>query len=197
MRKIFFFLFLTAFSFTAVQAQKKSLGKKHLDWGIRSGINLSTFNTKQSNDDITWRTGFVAGAFFRIHVAKSFSIQPEFLFSSMGAKTDNGVTETTTDRVNYFSIPVLAKYNFARHFAVVAGPQFDFLLQARAMSTSIGERTTDSYEDHSINGTAGIEFWPVHALGVTARYIHGFTDIDRGAASIKNQGVQITVAIKL
>ena len=140
----------------------------------------------------------MAGAFFRIHVAKSFSVQPEFLFSSMGAKVDDGLSEST-QRINYFSIPILAKYHFAKYFAAVAGPQFDFLLQARNMNSSLSTKTTNQYEDNSFAATAGIEFWPTHCLGASARYMHGLNDIMRNGAgsSVKNQGVQVTLAVKL
>jgi len=199
MRKIFFFVFIAALGATTVQAQKKALGKKHLDWGLKAGVNLSTFNMDgSSTNDVSWRAGFAAGAFFRIHVAKSFAVQPEFLFSSMGAKIDNGITEKTTQRVNYFSIPVLAKYGFAKYFAVVAGPQIDFLLQGRDINGAASESTTNGLRDHSFNATAGIEFWPSHSIGASARYIHGFTNIaESGGPEVKNQGVQITLAVKL
>lgn len=198
MRKIFFFVFIAALGATTVQAQKKALGRKHLDWGLKAGVNLSTLHIDESATDVSWRTGFAAGAFFRIHVAKSFAVQPEFLFSSMGAKTDNGITEKMTQRINYFSIPVLAKYGFAKYFAVVAGPQIDFLLEGRNMSGTFTENTTNGLRDHSFNATAGIEFWPSHFVGASARYIHGFTNIaESGGPEVKNRGVQITLAVKL
>lgn len=205
MRKIFSLLLLTVLSTSLLYAQKKSLGKKHLNWGVTTGFNVAKLNIDDVNEESNWRTGFVLGAFFRINAGTNFMVQPELLYSSMGDKVTNPIHGETTYRLNYFSIPVLARYQFTKKLAAVAGPQFDFLIEAKEISNEQTSKTSNNYSDNSINGTAGIEFWPTKCIGLRGRYIHGFTNVaDNGNSStnlpppsIKNQAVQFTVAIKL
>lgn len=204
MRKIFSFLLLIAFTATAAHAQKKSPGKKHLNWGFRTGANLTTLRMDDVETDIEWRTRYVAGIFFNIRVNNNFIFQPEFLYSGMGGDIVDPIEGESTLRLNYFSIPVLAKYKFAKKWAAVLGPQFDFLIQAKQVMGNSVSKVSDDFRDNSINATAGFEFWPLKKVGFSARYIHGFTDIGKtknnrtvNTASLKNQAVQLTVAVKL
>lgn len=203
MRKILSLLLLTLLSTGFLYAQKKSPGKKHLNWGVTTGFNVSKLNIDNINDESNWRVGYVLGAFFRINAGTNFMVQPELLYSSMGDKVSNTLTGETTYRLNYFSIPVLARYQFTKKWAAVAGPQFDFLIEAKAVNNEVTSKVSDNYKDNSINGTAGIEFWPSSSVGLRGRYIHGFTDISENGnpaannVSMKNQAVQFTIAIKL
>jgi hypothetical protein len=198
MRKIFSFLFILTFSCVSAQAQKTSPGKKHLNWGVKTGLNISTLQMdKATGDIIKWKTGFVAGAFFRIKAGDKFMIQPEFVYSSMGAKKTSSLEGDQTFRLNYFSIPLLANYKLSEKWRAVAGPQFDFLIIGKTFTGNESAETTGSYEDHSINVTGGFEYWPSTRVGFSARYIHGLTDISEDSGQMQNRGVQLTVALKL
>ena len=196
MRSRLFLLFITLLSTIAAQAQKQEV-RKRPDWGIKTGVNFSTLMMDESdNRSRTWRTGFAAGFFFRIKAGSDIYIQPEFLFSSMGGNFTDAIN--TTYRINYFSVPLLVKYHIKNKLAIVAGPQADILFQAREMTSRLmSERITANYKDYSINATAGIEYWPFNDIGLSARYIHGLTDITKDPGSVKNQGVQVTLAVKL
>lgn len=204
MRKIFSFLLLIALTATVAYAQKKSPGKKHLNWGFRTGASFTTLRTDAADTDIEWRTRYVAGIFFNIRVNDNFMFQPEFLYSGMGGNIVDPVEGKSTLRLNYFSIPVLAKYKFAKKWAAVLGPQFDFLIQAKQAMGNNVSKVSDDYNEKSINAAAGFEFWPLKKVGFSGRYIHGFTDIGKthnnpaaNTVSLKNQAVQLTVAVKL
>ena len=203
MRK-FFFLLVLASVFTTAQAQESKSNRK-MDWGLRSGINFSTLRFKVSADatsyqDPSWKTGFVFGAFLGVKINNEFSIQPEFLYSSMGSKNTNAINgQSSYLRLNYFSIPVLARYRLAKNLAAVAGPQFDFLITARQVVDDESMTVEGTYDDNSVNVTGGIEFWPSTCIGVTARYIHGLSNIsavEESSIAIKNRGIQVTLALK-
>lgn len=197
------FTLLTVFFFSAsVCAQKKGPGYKKLDWGLKSGINFSTLHgsgTKSLNPG--WKTGFVFGAFFRINKMKTVVIQPELLYSSMGGHLGDGTNTTKSSyRINYFSIPVLARISLCKDkqkFFAVVGPQADILLYAKQVEANEGTAVTNEFKDFSFNATAGVEYWPHREIGLSARYIYGFSNIVRTGGDIKNMGAQLTLAVKL
>ena len=80
----------------------------------------------------------------------------------------------------------------------VAGPQIDMMIQAKKYNIDGYSKVTDDFEDHDLLLTGGLEWWPVRSIGMTARYMHGFIDIDKSSNLVmKNQGVQITMGVKL
>jgi hypothetical protein len=201
MRKIYILLFLAAFISTGSQAQTTK--KSRLGWGIKTGLNASKLNAETSTSwDEDWKTGFVFGAFVNIKAGSKFSIQPEFLYSSMGGNVSNSLY-SERHRLNYFSIPVLAKFNIGKGFSVVAGPQIDMLISAktRASNTENILKSTNNFNEQSFNLTGGVEFFPGKCFGLSARYIHGLSNAWNTSApanmEFRNQGVQLTAAIRL
>lgn len=169
---------------------------KKISWGFKLGINGSNIRVENgTNSD--WKTGLVTGVFASIRAGNSFSIQPEFLYSSMGGRNLQS-TEETSLRLNYFSIPILAKYRITNKFSVFAGPQIDVMIIGKSKdNTGFGEVTND-YKENSFNATGGVEFWPTKCLGFSARYIYGVNNIlETDVVKWKNQGVQLSAAVKL
>src|SRR5947207_1497135 len=139
MRKISTIFFITLFTSMSLLAQKKKFHVS-LDYGVTTGFNISHLLLRDLQDNAThkfnskWRSGFVLGMFVKVPVYKKFSIQPEFLYSSMGGDyytlpTNSSASQHVRDRYNYFSIPVMAKYQLCPHINIIAGPQFDFLIE--------------------------------------------------------------------
>ncbi len=197
MRKWIPFLIVIFFADSLLYAQKGH----HTAFGIKSGINFSTLRISgpaSSVLDANWKTGFVVGAFVKIPVGSNLAIQPEFLYSSMGGRLKSTIASEDRYRLNYFSIPVLVKIKICKNLMVVVGPQIDMMIQAKKYNIDGYSKVTDDFEDHDLLLTGGLEWWPLRNIGVTARYIHGFTDIDKSSNLVmKNQGVQITVGVNL
>ena len=195
MKKISFFILIIILVATA-QAQNGATNKKP-NWGIKTGVNISNIRAENGTDS-DWKGGLATGVFFTIKAGNKFSIQPEFLYSSMGGR-DNATNSESSLRLNYFSLPVLARYQLKNKLAIVAGPQVDVLIQAKAKnSNNQFSKVTDNYKENSFYGTAGFELWPAHCFGLTARYMYGFNNIAAtGTSELKNQGFQIMAAVKL
>ena len=84
-------------------------------FGIKGGINLSKLANHPNEND--WRLGFNAGLLSHIHVTPAFSLQPEVVYSSQGAKFENFVNGQDLNlKLNYVNIPVLLQYNFNNGF---------------------------------------------------------------------------------
>lgn len=200
MQKIFVSLSMAGLLSLSAFAQQSPV-KKKLDWGLKSGINVSTLHGSGTTSlDPSWKSGFVFGAFFRINKLKKVTIQPEVLYSSMGGHLQQDFYTRSSYRVNYISIPVLARFtlckNNAKWFAV-AGPQVDALVYAKQVTSNEGVTVTDSFKEFGFNATAGLEWWPNKEFGFSTRFIYGLTDITRAAGAIKNMGAQATFAVKL
>ncbi|HEY6503463.1 MAG TPA: porin family protein [Chitinophagaceae bacterium] len=183
---------------SAVFAQKT---KTKAILGFKAGVNISTFRTAVDypDFDVSFKLGQVFGAFVQIPVCASrFTIQPEFLYSQLGAKASSTLWGDATFRYNYFSIPVLVKYNVAKGFDVLAGLESDILI--RGQLKQIDKTTTVTYDmnDFDFAYTAGFSAYSKQWV-FDMRYIHGSQDASPVADvnTLYNQAVQITLGYKL
>lgn len=204
MKKIFQGLAIIAGTFafaqstsTSTEATTPSTSSK-IKFGLKAGLNISTL----SNMDMKSKAGFYGGVFANIPVAKDFSVQPEVLYSAAGAK---GKGDTNTQlNLEYLSVPVMFQYKALPNLYVEAGPQFNFLIDARlkkSASTGAFKNATQSF-DFGIGLGAGYYF--TKNIGVNVRYTAGLSDIvktkyqygyDR-EGSVKNGVFQVGINYK-
>ncbi|MBC7607186.1 MAG: PorT family protein [Burkholderiales bacterium] len=149
--------------------------------GIKAGANFSnldgTFNTKT-------RTGFHAGAVLEIKAFSNFSIQPEVLYSSQGAKFESSTISEIN--YNYITVPVLAKYYLLTDiFSIEAGPQFAFL---------VNDNVSNAFKTKSFDfgAVAGVGVNVTKSLFAQAHYVIGLSDTTTDA-NITNRVIQISV----
>jgi hypothetical protein len=193
MKKISLFILMASISLTSLHAQ--TVTRKKPNWGLKVGMNASNIRVEDGMDS-RWKTGLATGAFFNIRTGNKFSLQPEFLYSSMGGRNLMTTSETSI-RLNYFSVPVLVKYQLSNKFSFVAGPQIDVMIQSKIKSTDGFDTVTDNFRENSFYGTGGVEFWPIKCFGVTGRYMYGLNNIAQiGTAKLKNQGAQVMAALR-
>ena len=110
--------------------------------------------------------------------------------------------------LDYVALPVMLQYNVTPSFYLEAGPELGLLVSAKdkAKNETTGETLaeSDNYKD-SLNGFnvgvglgAGYFFTP--NIGVTARYVAGFTDIykdgQNAGDAVKNNVFQAGLAYK-
>jgi outer membrane protein with beta-barrel domain len=212
MRKFFTILVCVLSISTSLLAQKKTEQKKFhikLDYGAKTGINFSHLYLRDLQDNTDhrfnskWRTGFVLGMFVKVPVYKQFSIQPEFLYSSMGGDywttpTTSSATQHVRVRYNYFSIPIMAKYTLNKHWGFLAGPQFDFLINGTERNSEGTFKVSDNLKDFDGLVTAGVEYWAGNSIVFMVRYMRGFNDIEYRANMVRfySEAVQATMGIK-
>ena len=184
------------------QSTDKQTEKQKISLGIKTGVNVSRLKLNGKIPGVVnsdFRTGFVAGAFVNFPAGKSpFSFQPEFLYSSMGGDLTNELNEKQNLRFNYFSIPVLIKYQFSKKLAAFAGPQLDAIIYAEE-SNKLGEfDITNSVSEVDYYATWGMELWPWRDIVLNARYMHGFKKVYTTAPdiSMNNRGFQITLGLR-
>jgi opacity protein-like surface antigen len=196
------------FSATAQEAMK---------FGVKAGVNFATFGGDANNAES--RTGFHAGAVAEFKLSENFSIQPELLYSQMGSKTNESVNEfgvnfreEVSNKYDYISLPILAKYYIIKGLSIEAGPQIGFLVSAKgeldrtvngeSISTSADVKDSTKSIDFGLAGGLAYDL-PV-GLFFQARYYAGISNIadeegsDNGDSDfeVKNMAIQLSIGYK-
>lgn len=182
MKKLIF-IGILFFSFSAVQAQE-------MGFGIKGGLNFATL-TGDDIDEADSRTGFHLGLIAEFGLSESFAIQPEILYSAQGAKDGD-----MTWKLDYLTIPVMAKYYATDAFSIEAGPYIGF--NTTSEWDMDGETLDLKDETESTDFGIGLGLGYELPMGVffQARYALGLSDI-MSDADAKNSVFQLSVGYKL
>ncbi|MDO5616553.1 MAG: porin family protein [Cruoricaptor ignavus] len=167
-------------------------------FGVKAGMNVSSISS-DGYDDTKAKVGYYAGVFMNAPIAESFSIQPEVLYNNLGSKTTYTAGSlgkaTSTLNLDYISVPVMFQYKATPEFYLEAGPEFSFLVNAKnkgdvtalGVSTSFNNDVKDRFNTFNFGLGVGAGFNITNNIGVNARYVAGFTDINKdGATSLNN-----------
>ncbi|MBW3519424.1 porin family protein [Flavobacterium sp. NKUCC04_CG] len=187
-KTIFSLMAFTAFS-SAIYAQTPDI-----KIGAKAGVNFANVT------DGDMKTGFHVGGLVEIFINEKFSVQPELLYSTQGAKANNKISELKLD---YINVPIMAKYYVMEGLSVQAGPQVAFLMKAESEISSVGGiPVTGTFDikdslntvDFGVNFGAGYEL----PMGVfaEARYNLGLTKLPKEGGDYKNSVIQISVGYK-
>jgi hypothetical protein len=180
--------------------QQPTVRKLAVSFGIKLGANYSNTNFNQGSPKpptpvaTTWQAGFLAGFLVQITLPHRLALQQEYLFSQVRGEVSNGGAQYT---LRYLSLPLLLKYTLVPRVAVMAGPQFDLLIQARQKAGGQTADITHDTEERGIGATAGIEVSLSKNLSLNARYLQGLNHIGIGQRSavqeFKLQSVQLSL----
>ncbi len=219
MKKITFTLMACTLFSAAIYAQTPDI-----KIGAKAGVNFSNFSGGEA--DTKMKTGFHVGGLVEIFINEKFSIQPELLYSSQGAKLKTQTMEIieAANKLNakvdlkmtldYINVPIMAKYYVAEGFSVQAGPQIGILVKAETVlktTASINginvplpaeyNETEDSKDDvkpidFGLNFGVGYEL-PM-GIFVDARYNLGLSKLpeDKNDDKSKNAVFQFSVGYK-
>lgn len=191
--KISIIALLTVFIIQSAEAQ--------VSLGIKGGLNFANINTSSPGAAYNSRTGYHAGAFVLIKLAK-LGIQPEFIYSQQGSTIQfNG--SNFDANFTYLNIPIIAKLYVIGGFNLQAGPQFGFLMSANGPVNNNGTVSSQDIKG-TLNGSdisvalgGGFDF--PFGMSLDARYNLGVSDVNTSASAsaIKNQVIQISLGFKL
>ena len=127
MKKILLAVVLFIAASTASQAQL-------VKFGIKAGVNFANQTGDASLEGVEFDkegiTSYHAGVVAEIKLLDKFAIQPELLYSSVGANYKNAGEEFRNE-LGYISIPVMAKFYLTDSFSLEVGPQASFLLSEK------------------------------------------------------------------
>lgn len=186
MKKLFLAISIITVSIVSVNAQNNR-------FGLKGGINSSSLKTTGSGATFSSdsKIGFYAGAFAQLGIAQNFAVQPEIMYSLLGARYKYS-NITVNRNFSYISVPVLAAY-IKDGLSIVAGPQISFLVAAKDKGTNISADVKSQFKTTEIAGVIGAGYTTLGGFGFDARYQMGLTDIVKDNSSgykFKNNNFQ-------
>lgn len=172
------FLLISAISISSAQGT----------FGIRGGLNFSTasMNALKTNgstpsDVAGGGIGYQFG-FYGVMDFELFKIQPEVVYSIQKTKFDLGNVQDPIYNISSIQIPILGRLDLVEDaIFVYTGPRFGFPIVSKIEypgggSDDIKENTRGFEFSFVIGGTVVIPI-PDNEIGVSLRYIKGFTDM--------------------
>jgi hypothetical protein len=162
MRKISLLFALSLMSVVAF-GQSVSLGPK-------VGLNVSNYTGGDIESDAL--VGFHLGGIVNFGVGRIFSIQPEVLFSTQGAKINSG-SQQRDFKTTYVSVPVMFKFRANGGFYFEFGPQASF-----RTSENIPDQTIDHFAKNlDLAAGVGLGYQAGFGLGIGVRYLAGISKV--------------------
>ncbi len=190
------------------------LNSPNLEFGLEGGYNWSQISGFQTGTPLS---NFNLGFYFDFKIKQDFFIYTGVLVKSnmgvgelqyadlnrIGASiyTDNNgnyLAGSYSQKLNYFWVPVLAKYRHKSHFFVEAGPQFGLMYKANVnFHAKVEDITSDFVEQNKddINRIdmgavvgAGYKFKKGPGWSVSVKYYQGFVDVYKNVKNTKNSG---------
>ena len=153
-------------------------------FGVKIGGNYANFTSPQLQTKAL--TSYHTGVLVELKLGKSFSIQPELLYSTQGASYDNVIEEVKAE-LGYISIPIMARIKLGETVSLDLGPQFSFLAFKKV------DFKTD-VKDLDFGAGGGLTVNITKSIFLQGRYIAGLTEIGKNA-EIKNAVGQLSVGV--
>lgn len=187
-------------SVTVLGQEQQTAGESTLTpkIGIKAGINLSNMFVNDVSDE-NMKIGLNGGLFAKLPITRGFSVQPELLWSSKGAKEtyDNFLEGEGEYRfnLNYIELPVLAVFNVGRNFSLHAGPYVAYLAQVNVKDMNdngtvreIADLDQEDFHriDYGLSGGLGVD---LANFTFGARYSYGLHEIGK-PGSISGQATK-------
>ena len=199
MKKITLCLFaiLTFYGVSFAQTPK-------VKYGAKTGLNFANITDLSSSSN---RTGFHVGGVAEIFINEKFSIQPELMYSTQGAKYDVDidfeyimVNAKSTIKLDYLNIPIMAKYYVMDGLSLQAGPQIGINVKAEQEVQALGQNIVIKIKNNTNSIDFGLNFGAGYELplGVffDARYNLGLTKIIEEGETSKHRVFQLSVGYK-
>lgn len=190
--KKFVLILIALFTLSLTNAQDISLG-------LKAGVNYAGTLTSDAdyNDYFDAHIGPHFGVVANFAINNDFAVQGELLYSPSGFNRNDtfetlagDVKYDVTGKVNYLTIPIMAKYYFVDGLSLEAGPYVGFLLSATLDGTVeapaiLGGTTTfdkqdikEDYNSTDIGIAVGASYKMENGLFFSLRYNLGMTDIN-------------------
>lgn len=179
-------LLIAAFVFSAGTLS----AQEFVEFGAKAGVNFASLSGDDS-EGLDGVTSFHLGLVAEFQLTESFSIQPEVLYSGLGASASDGDSKITLD---YVTIPVMLKYYVVDGFSLEAGPQVAFNVVAESDFEGESEEL-EFVKSTDFGAGLGAGYELPMGLFFQARYVFGLGDIIDEVA-VKNNVFQLSVGFK-
>ena len=145
--------------------------------GIKGGLNISTQRYRTDGDDIVpdnrAKIAFHLGILYQHAVGDFHGVQPELFYSLEGSRAGEFGGSMN---LSYLKLPVMWYFDLGEEFRVLIGPEFAYLLNARANSQGFASDRRDGYENFVVSGALGVEYLFGSGVHLGVRYSRGLSD---------------------
>lgn len=212
MKRVLRFTFLIFLSLTMNSC---FVACKDLVYSPAVSIDFSKFSEEdgyEGSDDGSFLGGPQLGIDVIAPINEQLSLESGLRFAGKGSKSsfeseaDGGEGAYSFEdktRLNYFDIPILARYRLGEGgFSVYGGVQPSLLLSAKQKSEGTGSESQtmnvkDSYKSLDMAGSVGMGYAFGNGLRINLGYDHGFANIAKGDAfgtgKINNRTLKLTL----
>lgn len=182
MKKVFIITCLTTFPFV--------YGFSQIKVGLKAGFDFGNVKFPAPSDTKT-RVAFYGGLKTEIAAGKKFIVQPEILYSQKGfAFSPLGNSKGGHVNINYISVPLLAGYRPADKLTVLAGPEFNYLINAKSHIEEVSSDLSTIYKKFDVGIDLGVAYQLLKSIGIEIRYCYGLSYLAEGTL-MDNQGNNI------
>jgi Outer membrane protein beta-barrel domain len=183
---ITFFLVLINIVVTPAQEALKSIEYPKAVFGIKGGVNISTFSAS-INSETQAKPGMALGIYIRKQISPKLYFRPEMYYSNQGQK-DNYLYPyggpsigSTTTSMHYLNIPLL--FELGNKVSFQFGGQLGVLLAGTEKGTVASVEIDQKLDDVM----SAVDFALVAGVGITfGRNINGGVRVNYGITNILN-----------
>ena len=199
------------------------LNSPDLEFGLEGGLNWANISGMETNDfSRKWNLGF----YFDFRLKKQW-----FLYTGVLVKSNLGVGKLTlndlnsinaniyvgndgellkgdySQKLNYFMVPVLAKYRFKSNFYIELGPQFGLMFKSwvefesdvdniEAIFKEFNKDNINKLDAGAMLGV-GYKFKSGQGWSIGAKYYYGFVDVYKNVSGTKNSSIFLKLNIPI
>ncbi|MDR1524046.1 MAG: PorT family protein [Tannerella sp.] len=173
-------------------------------WGVKGGVDFSTFFYSPSVSLGKYQTGFNIGAIYDIKLSKKMYFQPGLLFVTNGIVYEPNLLREKVN-VNMYAIEVplvmsfrpnigdkmklITDFGFYTRYGLLGKTKYDYTISGG------DSYVIDSFDDYSrfdmgLNLGIGVSYLNYALVGTCQL---GFTDVEKGVIGIKHQKNRISL----
>lgn len=157
-------------------------------WGPKVG---ATFTTINGVPDTQVREGVTAGLFFESVATNWLVLESDILFSMQGFKQNDA--DNTKVRLNYISMPMVAKYYVIDGLNIQMGAAFDFLVHSGIDSDKVSGEIDGEFNRFNIQLISGLAYDFDFGMVLEGRYSYGLTPVSATTNDVYSGMLQVTV----
>ncbi len=176
MKKLLGLLMLICF-FLQVEAQMEKKDY-YTTGGLLGAVNFDNFSITGDNpNDVSYdsETGWSGGGWINFPLGKTFSLEPQLMFSAYNFTSADINSLLPDGRLEYITLPILFKIHLGKILSINLGPQFEGITGSKDRNHV---RDVNDFQDYNISATAGVELFPRSVFSLFGRYSYGLTNVD-------------------
>lgn len=198
---LFIIFLITSWSVSAQDTDKRSSYK--LKYGIKGGINIANVDESPTPKvDTKNLIGITGGVFITIPIDSNFSIQPELLYSQMGATVSASALYGGDQKLvlSYIDLPILAKYDLSKSIGLYAGPQIGYLNSAVIKSAnSLSFYPNNDFSSHvkkiDVRAIIGVDVYFSEVMYLSGRYQLGLMNASSSTDGVTDKNNAFTITL--